>query len=140
MVISPATLPDGVGRCTPTPPTKVRTRTLTTGWRWVLAGGWGTVMAGIGMLANTGFLTGSPPFWLDWALIPFALPVAVLIALAVDWSHTIALSFVAVGGHGGDRPHRPARRLGDGRRRAAVRAVALLVTVSAMAGRVPADL
>src|SRR6476619_4631225 len=77
-----------------TPP--AHRRTLTTGWRWVLACGWGTVMAGIGVVANTGFLLGDPPFWTGngLAVLPFLAPVLVLVALAADWRYEIALSFV----------------------------------------------
>src|SRR6185503_11694492 len=73
-------------------------RTLTTGWRWVLACGWGTVMAGIGVVANTGFILGDPPFWTGngLAVLPFLAPVLVLIALAADWRYEIQVSFFAV--------------------------------------------
>src|SRR5436305_5469 len=66
-----------------------RRRTLTSGWRWVLACGWGTVMAGIGVIANTGFILGDPPFWTGngLAVLPFVAPVVVLVALAADWRY-----------------------------------------------------
>ena len=55
------------------PAAVARQRTLTPGWRWVLACGWGTVMAGIGVVANTGFILGDPPFWTGngLAVLPF---------------------------------------------------------------------
>ncbi len=114
-------------------------RTLTAGWRWVLACGWGTVMAGIGVVANTGFLLGDPPFWTGngLAVLPFLAPVLVLIALAADWRYEIALSFAAVAATAAiglvDLFH--ATPMGIGELLFAL--VALLVTVSAMAGLVP---
>jgi len=116
-----------------------RRRTLTTGWRWVLACGWGTVMAGIGVVANTGFLLGDPPFWTGngLAVLPFLAPVLVLVALAADWRYEIALSFVAVGATAAiglvDLVH--ARPMGYGELIFAL--VGLLVTIAAMAGLVP---
>jgi hypothetical protein len=116
-----------------------RRRTLTPGWRWVLACGWGTVMAGIGVVANTGFVLGDPPFWTSsgLAVVPFVVPVLVLVALAGDWRYTIPLSFAAVASTMvvavidlfGARP------MGLGELIFAV--VGLLVTISAMAGLVP---
>jgi hypothetical protein len=120
-----------------TPP--VRRRTLTTGWRWVLACGWGMVMAGIGIVANTGFLLGDPPFWTGngLAVLPFLAPVLVLVALAADWRYEIVLSFVAVGVTAGigviDLFH--AKPMGYGELIFAF--VGLLVTFAAMAGLVP---
>jgi hypothetical protein len=122
-----------------TPP--ARQHTLTTGWRWVLACGWGTVMAGIGVVANTGFILGDPPFWTGngLAILPFLFPVLVLVALAGDWRYTIQLSFVAVGVTAVigviDLFH--ARPMGVGELLFAL--VGLLVTIAAMAGRVPRD-
>jgi len=116
-----------------------RHRTLTQGWRWVLACGWGTVVAGIGVVANTGFILGDPPFWTGngLAVLPFVLPALVLVALAGDWRYTIPLSFVAVGGTVAvgvvDLFH--ARPMGLGELLFAL--VALLVTVASTAGRVP---
>ncbi len=119
----------------------VRRRTLTTGWRWVLACGWGTVMAGIGVVANTGFILGDPPFWTGngLAVLPFIGPVLVLIALAADWRYEIHLSFAAVAATFAigiiDLFH--ARPMGYGELIFAV--VALLMTIAAMAGLVPHD-
>ena len=116
-----------------------RRRTLTSGWRWVLACGWGTVMAGIGVVANTGFILGDPPFWTGngLAVLPFVLPVLVLVALASDWRYTIQLSFVAAAGTAVigfiDLFH--ARPMGYGELVFAF--VGLLITVAAMAGLVP---
>jgi len=116
-------------------------RTLTTGWRWVLAGGWGMVMAGIGVVANTGFLLGDPPFWTGngLAVLPFLAPVLVLVALAADWRYEIPLSFVAVAATAAigiaDLFH--ATPMGYGELIFAV--VGLLVTLAAMAGLVPRE-
>jgi len=116
-----------------------RQRTLTPGWRWVLACGWGTVMAGIGVVANTGFILGDPPFWTGngLAVLPFVMPALVLVALAGDWRHTIPLSFAAVVSTAIigliDLFH--ARPMGYGELLFA--GVGLLVTLAAMAGRVP---
>jgi hypothetical protein len=121
------------------PPPVPRRRTLTQGWRWVLACGWGTVMAGIGVVANTGFILGDPPFWTGngLAVVPFVLPALVLVALAGDWRYTIPLSFAAVASTVAigviDLFH--ARPMGLGELLFA--AVALLVTLAALAGRVP---
>jgi hypothetical protein len=118
-----------------------RRQTLTTGWRWVLACGWGTVMAGIGVVANTGFILGDPPFWTGngLAVLPFVAPVLVLVALVADWRYEIQLSFVAVGATFVialiDLFH--ARPMGYGELIFAF--VALLVTIAAMAGLVPHD-
>ncbi len=116
-----------------------RRRTLTSGWRWVLACGWGTVMAGIGVVANTGFILGDPPFWTGngLAVLPFVLPVLVLVALAGDWRYTIPLSFVAVAGTAliGFIDLFHARPMGYGELVFAF--VGLLITVAAMAGLVP---
>ena len=116
-------------------------RTLTTGWRWVLACGWGTVMAGIGVVANTGFLLGDPPFWTGngLAVLPFVAPVVVLVALAADWRYEIALSFAAAAATAAigiiDLFHAPPMGLGE----LVFAFVALLITVAAMAGLVPHD-
>lgn len=118
-----------------------RRQTLTTGWRWVLACGWGTVMAGIGVVANTGFILGDPPFWTGngLAVLPFVAPVLVLVALVADWRYEIHLSFVAVAITFVigliDLFH--ARPMGYGELILAF--VALLVTIAAMAGLVPHD-
>ena len=118
-----------------------RRRTLTTGWRWVLACGWGTVMAGIGVVANTGFILGDPPFWTGTglAVLPFVLPVLVLVALAADWRYTIPLSFAAVAATAviGIIDLFYAFPMGLGELIFAF--VGLLVTISAMAGLVPHD-
>jgi hypothetical protein len=94
-------------------------------------------MAGIGVIANGAVLVGNPPFWIDWILIPFALPVLTLVALAIDWRYEIALSFVAVAGTAAigliDLFHARAAGLGE----LAFAGVALLVTIAALAGRVP---
>ena len=120
-----------------TPP--AHRRTLTTGWRWVLACGWGTVMAGIGVVANTGFLLGDPPFWTGngLAILPFLAPVLVLIALAADWRYEVAVSFFAVATTAaiGVADLFGATPMGYGELIFAF--VALLVTVSALAGLVP---
>ena len=117
----------------------IRRRTLTTGWRWVLACGWGTVMAGIGVVANTGFILGDPPFWTGngLAVLPFVAPVLVLVALAADWRYEIPLSFLAVAATFaiGLADVFRARPMGLGELLFAV--VALLITVAAMAGLVP---
>ncbi len=114
-------------------------RTLTTGWRWVLACGWGMVMAGIGVVANTGFLLGDPPFWTGngLAVLPFVVPVLVLVALAADWRYEIALAFVAVAATAAigvvDLFHAPPMGYGE----LIFALVGLLVTIAAMAGLVP---
>jgi hypothetical protein len=122
------------------PPVAVsRPRTLTQGWRWVLAAGWATVMAGIGVVANTGFILGDPPFWAGngLAVLPFIMPALVLVALAGDWRYTIPLSFAAVASTAIigviDLSH--ARPMGYGELLFAL--VGLLVTLAALAGRVP---
>jgi hypothetical protein len=142
--VPPAALPPP----TPTPAATeftgapaVHRRTMTTGWRWVLACGWGTVMAGIGVVANTGFLLGDPPFWTGngLAVLPFLAPVLVLVALAADWRYEIPLSFVAVAATTAiavaDLFH--ARPMGYGELIFAF--VGLLMTFAAMAGLVPHD-
>jgi hypothetical protein len=99
------------------------------------------VMAGIGIVANTGFLLGDPPFWTGngLAVLPFLAPVLVLVALAADWRYEIALSFGAVAATAAiglvDLAH--ARPMGYGELIFAV--VGLLVTIAAMAGLVPPD-
>jgi hypothetical protein len=122
------------------PPT--RRRTLTTGWRWVLACGWGTVMAGIGIVANTGFILGDPPFWTGngLAVLPFVVPVLVLVALAADWRYEIVLSFAAAGATAliGVIDLFGATPMGIGELLFAF--VGVLITVSAMAGLVPHEI
>jgi hypothetical protein len=76
-------------------PPPARPRTLTNGWRLTLALGWAGILAALGLIANTGFILGSEPFWFSIPVLPFLLPVAVLAALAYDWRHTLLLSFVA---------------------------------------------
>jgi hypothetical protein len=120
-------------------PIVARRRVLTQGWRWVLACGWGTVMAGIGVVANTGFILGDAPFWTGngLAVLPFLLPALVLVALAGDWRYSIPLSFLAVASTAAigliDLFH--SRPMGLGELLFAV--VALLITFAAMAGLVP---
>jgi hypothetical protein len=72
-----------------------RPRTLTNGWRLTLALGWAGILAALGLIANTGFILGSEPFWFSVPVLPFLLPVVVLAALAYDWRHTLLLSLVA---------------------------------------------
>jgi hypothetical protein len=137
--LPPPTPTDVVAFSGAAPAAPHRRRTLTQGWRWVLACGWGTVMAGIGVVANTGFVLGDPPFWTGngLAVLPFVLPVLVLVALAGDWRYTIHLSFAAVAATAVigliDVFH--ARPMGLGELVFAF--VGLLVTVAAMAGLVP---
>ena len=98
-------------------------------------------MAGIGVVANTGFILGDPPFWTGngLAVLPFVAPVLVLVALVADWRYEIHLSFAAVAITFAialiDLFH--ARPMGYGELIFAV--VALLVTVASMAGLVPHD-
>jgi hypothetical protein len=96
-------------------------------------------MAGIGTIANTAFQLGNPPFWLGWIVIPFALPVAVELALVVDWRWTLELSLVAVVATVVialvDLGSARAAGLGE----LAFAVVGLLVTLAAYAGKVPRD-
>jgi hypothetical protein len=131
--------PQSVVPYTAEAPAVPRQRTLTQGWRWVLACGWGTVIAGIGVVANTGFILGDPPFWTGngLAVLPFVLPALVLVALAGDWRYTIPLSFAAVASTAIigviDLFHAPPMGYGE----LLFAGVGLLVTLAAMAGLVP---
>jgi hypothetical protein len=72
-------------------------RYLSVGWRWALASGWATIMACLGIIANTGWILGSTPFWLPTFVLGFLAPAAVLLAVAADSKHTLRLSWLAVG-------------------------------------------
>jgi hypothetical protein len=69
--------------------------TLQVGWRWVLAGGWGAVVAALGLVADTGETLGTGPWWLPVLVPPFVLPLLTLIAIARDWRSTLLLSWLA---------------------------------------------
>lgn len=64
-------------------------------WRWTLGLGWCLVLAGLGALAQAAFLVDADPWWLTFKPIPFALPVAVLLALVSDAKGALALSIAA---------------------------------------------
>jgi hypothetical protein len=68
---------------------------LQTGWRWVLAAGWGGVVGALGLVADTGEQLGTAPWWLPVLVPPFVLPVLTLIAVARDWRSTLLLSWLA---------------------------------------------
>jgi len=80
---------------TPLAPPPSEGRSLTVAWRWILALAWGVVMAAIGSVAQAGFIVDDGPFWLSVKPLPFALPVAVLVALSGNWRRTLTLSWLA---------------------------------------------
>ncbi len=106
-------------------------------WRWTLGLGWCIVLAGLGALAQAAFLVDADPWWLSFKPLPFALPVAVLLALVSDarWALPLSLGgalvlgvLAAVDAIDGN----PAVALGG----AVCAASALLLTVAAILGRV----
>ena len=68
---------------------------LTGAWRWTLGIGWCVVLAGLGALAQSAFLVDADPWWLGFKPLPFALPVAVLLALVGESRWVLALSGAA---------------------------------------------
>jgi hypothetical protein len=82
--------PPLVAEETATPP-----RALTPGWRLVMVAGWAMIMACVGLVANTGFILGTPPFWLPTYVTPFLLPAAALLLAAADRRPAIGMSWVA---------------------------------------------
>lgn len=65
------------------------------GWRWTLGLGWCVVLGGLGALAQAAFLVDADPWWLVVRPLPFALPVAVLLALVSDSRWALPLSGAA---------------------------------------------
>ena len=64
-------------------------------WRWTLGIGWCVVLAGLGALAQSAFVVDADPWWLAFKPLPFALPVAMLLALIGDSRWTLPLSGAA---------------------------------------------
>ena len=64
-------------------------------WRWTLGLGWCVVLAGLGALAQSAFVVDADPWWLAFKPLPFALPVAMLLALIGDSRWTLPLSGAA---------------------------------------------
>lgn len=64
-------------------------------WRWTLGIGWCLILSGLGALAQSAFLVDADPWWLRFKPLPFALPVAVLLALVSDSRWTLPLSAAA---------------------------------------------
>ena len=77
------------------PDAATRAGVLSGAWRWTLGLGWCVVLAGLGALAQSAFLVDADPWWLRFKPIPFALPVAVLLALVGESRWTLALSGAA---------------------------------------------
>lgn len=65
---------------------------LSAAWRWTLGLGWCVVMAGMGALAQSAFVVDADPFWLAVKPLPFAVPVAVLLAIVTDSRWTLPFS------------------------------------------------
>lgn len=65
---------------------------LTGAWRWTLGLGWCVVLGGLGALAQAAYLVDADPWWLAVKPLPFALPVAVLLALVSDGRWALPLS------------------------------------------------
>jgi len=57
--------------------------------------GWCVIMAGIGALAQSAFLVDADPWWLSVKPLPFAVPVAVLLATVTDSRWVLPLSALA---------------------------------------------
>jgi hypothetical protein len=102
----------------------------------VLGVGWIVVLAGLGALAQAAFVVDADPGWLSFKPIPFALPVAVFLALLADSRWTLPLSaaaaavlwiLTAIDAAGGN----PAVALGE----LVCAASATLLTVAATLGR-----
>lgn len=64
-------------------------------WRWTLGIGWCIVLSGLGALAQSAFVVDADPWWLAFKPLPFALPVAMLLALIGDSRWTLPLSGAA---------------------------------------------
>ena len=64
-------------------------------WRWTLGIGWCIVLAGLGALAQSAFIVDADPWWLVFKPLPFALPVALLLALIGDSRWSLPLSGAA---------------------------------------------
>jgi hypothetical protein len=64
-------------------------------WRWTLGIGWCVVLSGLGALAQSAFVVDADPWWLAFKPLPFALPVAMLLALIGDSRWTLPLSGAA---------------------------------------------
>lgn len=65
---------------------------LSGAWRWTLGLGWCVVLGGLGALAQAAYLVDADPWWLAVKPLPFALPVAVLLALVSDGRWALPLS------------------------------------------------
>jgi hypothetical protein len=57
--------------------------------------GWCVIMAGMGALAQSAFLVDADPWWLAVKPLPFALPVAMLLATVTDTRWVLPLSALA---------------------------------------------
>ena len=90
--MSATPLPDPAVAVEEAPP---QPRALTPGWRLVLVAGWALLMACLGLVANTGFILGTSPFWLRTYVTPFILPTAALLLAAADRKPVIPVSWIA---------------------------------------------
>lgn len=79
-------------RADPARPARPHRSRLGAAWRWTLGLGWCVVMAGMGALAQSAFVVDADPFWLAVKPLPFALPVAVLLAIVTDSRWTLPFS------------------------------------------------
>ena len=68
---------------------------LSAAWRWIMGLGWCVIMAGMGALAQSAFLVDADPWWLAVKPLPFAVPVAMLLATVTDTRWVLPLSALA---------------------------------------------
>ena len=112
---------------------------LTTGWRWVLLLGWGSIVIGLMAVGGAGDVLGKRPWWLDgaWVVVPFVVPALAVVAaymnarsaIWVGMAGVVSLTVTAII----DRSDSPGVALATG----VLALIGVLVTVSSLAGRIP---
>jgi hypothetical protein len=112
---------------------------LTTGWRWVLVLGWGSIVIGLMAVGGAGDVLGKRPWWLDgaWIVIPFVVPALALVAAYMNARSAIWVGLAGVASLAVtaiiDRSDSPGVAAATG----LLALIGLLVTVSSVAGRIP---
>jgi hypothetical protein len=132
-------MPAGGGAPFSSAPVHGRPGQLTTGWRWVLVLGWGSIVIGLMAVGGAGDVLGKRPWWLDGAWIGVAVVVRALARVA-GYMNTRSAIWVGLAGVASlavtaiiDRSDSPGVAAATG----VLALIGLLVTVSSTAGRIP---
>jgi hypothetical protein len=109
---------------------------LTLAWRWVLGVAWGALCAGFGALVDLSDYLGKLPAWWEWRWAVAILPLATIVTVVLDRPGSLALSLASTALVASlALIDLAAERTGLAVTEAVLGLAALLVTLSAFAGR-----